>query len=85
MVLMTMRDNYSAQLICMLKHIGIIRQNQVNTRMVVVRKHEACVIKHHIVTALESGHILTDGIKTTQRDNTKLRLRITLAGMIVLS
>ena len=35
--------------------------------MIVVGKHEASIVEHHVALALEHGHVLTDGVKAAER------------------
>ena len=66
MVLVAMRDNDAPQLVCMFEHVRVIRQNEVDARMIVIREHEPSIVEHHVVTALEHSHVLADGIETAQ-------------------
>ena len=69
MVLMAVRDHDAAQLIGVLEHVGVIRKDKIHAGMIVVGKHEAGIVKHHIALALEHGHVLTDGVKAAERDD----------------
>ena len=63
MVLMAVRDDDATQLVCMLEHIRVIGQNEVDARMIVIWEHETRIVEHHVVAALEHSHVLADGIK----------------------
>ena len=61
MVLVTMCDDDAAQFFSVLKHIRIIGQDEIDARMVVIGKHESCIVEDHIAFAFESRHVLADG------------------------
>ena len=68
-VLMAVRDDDAAQLVGVLEHVGVVGQDEVDARMVVVGKHEAGVVEDHVALALEDGHVLADGVKAAERDD----------------
>ena len=59
-----MRDEDTLELIDILKHVGVIGQDEIDARMVIVGKHDARVIDDHAVFILEDRHVLSDGIQT---------------------
>ena len=69
MILMAVRDHDAPQFISMLEHVGIIRKDKIYAGMIVVGKHEASIVEHHVALALEHGHVLTDGVKAAERDD----------------
>ena len=68
-VLMAMGDDDAAKLILVLEDIGVVGKDEVDARLRIVGKHQACVDKNHIGTALENGHVLADAVKTSQGNN----------------
>ena len=75
-VLVAVRDDDAAQLVGVLEHIGVVRQDKVDAGMIVVGEHKARVIDDHVVSAFEHGHVLADGVKTAKRDDLQLGLGI---------
>ena len=68
-VLVAVGDDNAAQLVLVLQDIGVVGQDEVDARMVVVGKHEAGIDHDHVVSVLEHGHVLADPVKTTKRDD----------------
>ena len=75
-VLVAVRDDDTAQLVGMLKHIGVVRQDKVDAGMIVVGEHKARVIDDHVVSAFEHGHVLANGVKAAKRDDLQLGLGV---------
>ena len=69
MVLMAVRDHDAAQLVGVLEHVGVIRKDKIHAGMIVIGKHEAGIVEHHVALALEHGHVLADGVKAAERDD----------------
>ena len=69
MILMAMGNDDAAELVLVLKHIGVIGQHQVDTRLRIVGEHETRIDKQHIVAALDNGHVLANTIEATQGDD----------------
>jgi hypothetical protein len=65
-ILVAVGDDDAAELVLVLKHIGIVGQHQVDAGLVVVGEHESCVDEHQVIAAFERGHVLADTIKTAQ-------------------
>ena len=80
MVLMAMGDDDAAKLVLVLENIGVIRQDEVDAGLVVVREHEACVDEHHVIAALEGGHVLADAVKAAQGDDLERHVRFLVVG-----
>ena len=76
MVLVAVRDDDAAQLVGMLEHVGVIRQDKVDAGMIVVGEHKARVIDDHVVSAFEHGHVLADGVKAAKRNDLQLGLGV---------
>ena len=53
--------------------------------MIIVWEHQASIVEDHIVATFECSHVLADGVKAAQGNDTKLGLRIALARVIVLA
>ena len=68
-VFVAMRDDDALELMLVLKHIGVVGQEQVDTRVVVVGEHEAGVVEDHVVPVLDHGHVLADAVETAERDD----------------
>ncbi len=64
MILVSMRDDDTFELVGILKHICVVRKNKINAGMIVIGKHQSCIIKNHVALTLKGGHVLADGIKT---------------------
>ena len=75
-VLVAVRDDDAAQLVGMLEHIGVVRQNKVDAGMIVVGEHKARIVDDHVVSAFEHGHVLADSVKTAERDDLQLGLGV---------
>ena len=71
-VLVAVGDDDTAQLVGVLQHVGVIGQDEIHTRMVVVGKHQARVVQDHVAAALEGGHVLADGVQAAERDDAQL-------------
>ena len=69
MVFVAMRDDDALELVLVLKHIGVVGQKQVDTRVVVVWEHEAGVVEDDVVPVLDHGHVLADAVETAERDD----------------
>ena len=65
MVFVAMRDENTTELMRILQDIRVIRQNKIDSRMIVIGEHQARIIDDHILTALKNGHIATNYIQTT--------------------
>ena len=76
MVLVAVRDDDAAQLVGMLEHIGVVRQDKVDAGMIVVGEHKARIVDDHVVSAFEHGHVLADSVKTAERDDLQLGLGV---------
>ncbi len=68
-VLVAVRDDDAAELLLVLQNIGVVGKHEVDAGLVVIGKHEASIDEHHVVSALEGGHVLADAVQTTQRDD----------------
>ena len=77
-VLVAVRDDDAAQLVGVLQHVGVVGQDEIDARMVVVGKHQAGVVEDHVAFALEHRHVLADGVETAQRDDLERGVRILL-------
>ena len=66
-------DDDAAQLLLVLEDIGVVRKHEVDTGLRVVREHEAGVDEHHVLAALEHGHVLTDAVQTAQGNDLERR------------
>ncbi len=75
---MAVRDDDAAQLVGVLQHVGVVGQDEVDARMVVIGKHEARVVQDHVALALEDGHVLADGVETAERDDLERGVRVLL-------
>ena len=80
MVLMAMGDDDAAKLVLVLENVGVIRQDEVDAGLVVVGEHEACVDEHHVIAALEGGHVLADAVKAAQGDDLERHVRFLVVG-----
>ena len=72
-VLVPVRDNNAAQLVGVLKNVGVIGQHEVNAGVPVFGKHKAGVIENEVAVAFEGRHVLSDGVKAAKRDDAQLR------------
>ena len=77
-VLVAVRDDDAAQLVGVLQHVGVVGQDEVDARMVVIGEHEARVVQDHVALALEHGHVLADGIEPAERDDLERGVRVLL-------
>ena len=77
-VLMPMRDDDAAQLVGVFQHVGVVGQDEVDARMVVVGEHEPSVVQDHVALAFEDGHVLADGVEAAQRDDLQRGGRVLL-------
>ena len=68
MVLVAVGDDDAAELLLVLKNIGIVGKDQVDTGLGVVGEHEAGD-DMVLVDALEDRHILADAVKATERND----------------
>ena len=68
-VLVAVRDDDAAQLVLVLKDIGVIRQDKVHAGMIVIREHETGVVQNHVVTVLDDRHVLADAVEAAQRND----------------
>ena len=75
-VLVAVRDDDAAQLVGMLEHIGVVRQDKIDAGMSVVGEHKARVVDDHVVSTFEHGHVLADGVKAAERDDLQLGLGV---------
>ena len=75
-VLVAVRDDDAAKLVGMLEHIGVVRQDKVDTGMIVVGEHKARIVDDHVVSAFEHGHVLADSVKTAEWDDLQLGLGV---------
>ena len=75
-----MCDDDAAQFFSVLKHIRIIGQDEIDARMVVIGKHESCIVEDHIAFAFESRHVLADGVEAAERYDLECCVRILLRG-----
>ena len=66
------------RLVGVLQHVGVVGQDEIDARMVVVGKHQAGVVEDHVAFALEHRHVLADGVETAQRDDLERGVRILL-------
>ena len=80
MVLMAMGDDDATKLVLVLENVGVIRQDEVDAGLVVVGGHEACVDEHHVIAALEGGHVLADAVKAAQGDDLERHVRFLVVG-----
>ena len=69
MVLVAVGDDNAAQLVLVLQDIGVVGQDEVDARLLVIGEHEAGIDHDHVVSVLEHGHVLADPVKTTKRDD----------------
>ena len=68
-VLVAVGDDDAAELLLVLKNIGVVGKHQVDAGLGIVREHEAGVDEHHVVAALEDRHVLADTVKAAKRDD----------------
>ena len=68
-VLVAVRDDDAAQLVLVLKDIGVIRQDKIHAGMIVIREHETGVVQNHVVTVLDDRHVLADAVEAAQRND----------------
>ena len=73
-VLVAVRDDDAAKLLLVLEHVGVVGQHQVDAGLLVVGEHQARVHEHHVVAVLECGHVLTNAVEASQRDDPQRRL-----------
>ena len=73
-----MRDDDATQLISVLEHVGVIRQDEIDAWMIVIGEHEARIVEHHVILALEDRHVLADRIESAQGDDAQRCFRIAL-------
>ena len=76
MVLMSVGNDDAAEFILVLEHVRVVGQNQIDTGLRVIGEHETGIDQHHVITALECGHIFTDTIQATQGNNLERRIRL---------
>lgn len=71
-ILVAVRDDNAANPIAALKEIGHIRDDDVDPKHVVFRKHQTSVYDQDILAILHEGHILADLTHPTHGDNAQL-------------
>ena len=67
MVLMSVGDHIAAQLVQVALEVRCIRNDQVNTQHVVIRKGNAAVDNYDVIAVLDHRHVLTDLVQTAER------------------
>ena len=58
------------------QNVGIIRQNEIYARMIIIGEHKSCVINDHIAFAFKGGHVHADSVKTTKGNDLKRGMRV---------
>lgn len=77
-IFVAMRDDDATQLISVLEHVGVIRQDEIDAWMIVIGEHETRIVEHHVILALEDRHVLADRIESAQGDDAQRCFRIAL-------
>ena len=72
-VLVAVGDHDATELILVLEDIGVVRKDEVDSRLIIIGEHEASVDEDHVIAALERGHVLSDAIKAAKRDDLERR------------
>ena len=70
MVLVTVGNDDAANLVLVALHIGEIRNDNIHTGHIHIRKCQTAVQNEHVIAALKHGHVLSDLVQTTQRNDT---------------
>ena len=77
-IFVAMRDDDATQLIGVLEHVGVVWQDEVDARMVIIGEHETRIVEHHVVLAFEDRHVLADRIEPAKGDDAQRCFRIAL-------
>jgi hypothetical protein len=72
-VLVAVGDDDAAELVLVFQHVGVVGQDQVDARLVVVGEHEAGVDEDHVAVAFERGHVLADAVEAAEGDDPQRR------------
>ena len=72
MVFMPVRDDHTADTVFIRLQVADIRDDQIHTIEVLIRKAHAAVDKEHILAVLIDGEVLTDLTKPAERDDFNL-------------
>ena len=72
-ILVAVSDNYAAELLLVLENIGVVRKDEVDSRLIIIGEHKASVDEDHVIAALERRHVLSDAIKAAKRDDLERR------------
>ena len=67
MVLMSVGDHIAAQLVQVALEVRCIRNDQVNTQHIVIRKGNAAVDNYDVIAVLDHRHVLTDLVQAAER------------------
>ena len=78
LIFVAMRDDDATQLIGVLEHVGVVWQDEVDARMVIIGEHETRIVEHHVVLAFEDRHVLADRIEPAKGDDAQRCFRIAL-------
>ena len=70
MVLVTVGNDDAANLVLVALHIGEIRNDNIHTGHIHIRECQTAVQNEHVIAALKHGHVLSDLVQTTQRNDT---------------
>ena len=70
-VLVAVGDDDAAKLLFALNDVAVVRQDEIDAGVVVVREHESRVDDDHVVPELENGHVLADPVEPAERDDAK--------------
>ena len=69
MVFMPVRDDHAADTVFIRLQVADIRDDQIHTIEVLIRKAHAAVDKEHILAVLIDGEVLADLTKPAKRDD----------------
>ena len=72
-VLVAVGNHDAAKLLLVLENIGVVRKDEVDSRLIIIGTHEASVDEDHVIAALERRHVLSDAIKAAKRDDLERR------------
>ena len=72
-VLVAVGNHDTTEFLLVLEDIGVVRKNEVDSRLIIIGEHKASVDEDHVIAALERRHVLSDAIKAAKRDDLERR------------
>ena len=72
-VLVAVGNHDATEFLLVLEDIGVVRKDEVDSRLIIIGEHKASVDEDHVIAALERRHVLSDAIKAAKRDDLERR------------